>query len=124
MTTAATPAPDTKLLMQLHSGLNVLMDRTKDLPQMRDTVARTDERVETLQAAFEKHCEATDAEFRRIRTASIATRERVADTREQVAEQKGFDRGRWKGIALACGAISGFLAGAVEVARAFLPHKP
>lgn len=118
MTIAAAPAPDQKFLMELHSGLTTLMDRTKDLPDMRERVIRTDERVQALQRAFDAHCNDTEAEFRRIRSTSTATHAKAAEQRSQVAEKQAFESGRWKGIALACGAFAGLVEAGFHVAKA------
>jgi hypothetical protein len=65
--------------------LGQLMERTEGLPEMRETVARTEQRVAALEDKFDKH----DEDMRRMRVG-------VANTRTTVARL----RGKWQGAAV------------------------
>lgn len=75
--TATAPAPSPNVAYMLGQ----LMERTEGLPEMRETVARTEERVQALEEKFDKH----DAEMRRLRSDNSKWQRTLA-----------FAKGQWK----------------------------
>ena len=85
MSPAASPFTDnTALLISMNRDISALIERTENLQ----------DDVRELKDKFSEHSAATEAEFRRIRSGTSRTREKLS-----------FLKGEWKVVALAAGLI-------------------